>query len=116
MIGSGIWLLVVGAAMLSPKPLHVYMGKTFCQVSNVVNVFSVSSGYGYGGVAIALVRTILIKNPFNMASKIGSKKGKRKIILLLCLTLLLMSAGTVYIWTNVSRKANIVYFSAPFYW
>ena len=110
MIGSGVWLFVVGASMLNPEPLHVYMGKAFCRAANLVNVFGVAIGYGYGGVAIAFVRTILIKNPFNIASKVGTKKGKRKMIQLICLILLLMSSGTFYIWTNVSRIANGVIF------
>ena len=115
MIGSGTWLFVVGASMLNPKPLHVYMGKAFCQTANIVNVFGVAVGYGYGGVAIALVRTILIKNPFNIASKVGSKKRKKKMILLICIILLLMSSGTFYIWTNVSRIANGAFFLSIFY-
>ena len=110
MIGMCTWQLVVGASILSPKPLHFSMGEDFCQRANVVNVFAISFGYGYGGVAIALVRTILIRDPFNVASKVGSTKGKMKMILLICLTLLLMSAGMVYIWTNVSRTAFNTFF------
>ena len=110
MIGMCTWQLVVGASILSSKPLHFSMGEDFCQRANVVNVFAISFGYGYGGVAIALVRTILIRDPFNVASKVGSTRGKMKMILLICLTLLLMSAGMVYIWTNVSRTAFNTFF------
>ena len=114
MIGMCTWQLVVGASILSPKPLHFSMGKDFCQRANIVNIFAISFGYGYGGVAIALVRTILIRDPFNIASKVGSKKGKKKMIRLICLILLLMSSGTFYIWTNVSRIATGIIFFVSF--
>ena len=101
MVGSCAWLLIVGATMLLSKPLYVYTGAAFCQAANIANVFGISFGYAYGGVAIALMRTVLIKNPLNMASKLGAKKGKMRMTHMICLTALLMSTGTVYIWTNV---------------
>ena len=101
MVGSSAWMLVVGATMLLSKPVYVYTGAAFCQAANIANVFGISFGFAYGGVAIALVRTLLIRNPLNMALKLGAKKGKMRITHLICLVSLLMSAGTVYIWTNV---------------
>ena len=74
MVGSCAWLLIVGATMLLSKPVYLYTGAAFCQAANIANVFGISFGYAYGGVAIALIRTILIKNPLNMASKVGAKR------------------------------------------
>ena len=74
MIGSSIWAFIVGASMISSQPLYVYVGKGFCQAAEYVSFFALSFGYVYGGVAIALIRTILITNPFNISSRIGSRK------------------------------------------
>ena len=79
MIGSSIWAFIVGASMISSQPLYVYVGKGFCQAAEYVSFFALSFGYVYGGVAIALIRTILITNPFNISSRIGSRKGKKRM-------------------------------------
>ena len=110
MIGSSIWAFIVGASMISSQPLYVYVGKGFCQAAEYVSFFALSFGYVYGGVAIALIRTILITNPFNISSRIGSRKGKKRMTLLICLILLLLSAVDVFIMANVPRMGTKVYF------
>ena len=110
MIGSSTWSFIVGASMISSQPLYVYMGKGFCQAAKYVSFFALTFGYAYGGVAIALVRTILITNAFNISSRIGSRKEKKRMTLLICLILVLLSAGDVFIMANAPSMGTKVYF------
>ena len=96
MIGSSCWLVVVGVAIISEKPLSTYYGENFCNITYYLSVYGTVHNF-LGGFGIALMRLIFIRFP----SKV--QLGQMTMTLAICLTTFLLSILVTFYWSTTPR-------------